>query len=905
MLSRTYAILDEAQKGPLLELEQGALIVTCNTVSTDGVRMVRGSIGRRTVDGGVHGFECVFYGTDDLTTAAVGLASATDSLTAMAGDGTGGTNVGLRPGLGEIVQDGSTTTTTEVYGQRVIFTVVADFSNPAAPTAYFFADGSLIDGVLLSPGTYYPAVSVGSPDAAYELRAFCNFGQRKFKRSVVTSAKLIDGWYAGRVAPRRVHLIAKHAGGAVIADASGVPRSYYPTIRNSRGFRFDRRCTAWMWGRRSTGTSFGQLELDNRDGAYDDLLTNDYRDALLRISVVQLNRASVVYPNAAKVVLATGVVDRIDGIAEDGVRITIKDRLAKLQKPLQTDSILPYFDEGAANEPMPITIGACRNVEPLLVEATERLYIAHDAPLTNIARVRDKGAPLTPHSNPPQYTPAPDLNGVTLETDPVGKVTMDISSIGQQVVIPGTADVLGGLGEFSTWPVSGDPPTGWIGGGSGTRSRIGAGAPFKARLLTSTFYAGTGGFFGIWLRTSSNVFEPGKNYRITFTISASSGGVSAYGDAGVPYGLMLRTALNALPPSAITPHMRPISVPNVERPDGGVENYTFGFQCPPGSALPLYIIVTAPQGTITGVGNGPGSVTVHDVRIERLGEATQNLPLQGVTFLEYYREVFRRAGLDDSEWSQADAANLDTPITLADGTQVVRTMGLHVKAGEGMSAFAAAMAPMDGITGAIFTDADGVIRMRELIDPRWWRRPGAPPVALMPSARFTQKQIQPGVEVTADVAPGLSTSVGACKNWSPFGDSDLVSDTDTVPPATRAAFKRDFQLQSTTAFSMSASYTHAISAAPLPTLFDDIAIGEVMRDRTLYSYSTLVDPPRFVRYTVFFDDVQTIPVAYFGDYIDIMYPRFGLNRPENLRAVVDASYWPDDGRVEFYVWGGT
>jgi len=162
MLSRTYAILDEAQKGPLLELEQAALIVACNANSTDNLRMVRGSVGRNTAVGGIFGFECVFYGTDDLPGAcSVGLAGTNTPLSDYVG-GTGNNNVGILPGDGEIHQNGSSVASTEVYGQRVIFTVVADFSNPGVPTVYFYADGSLIDSVVVPAGTYFPAVTAGS-----------------------------------------------------------------------------------------------------------------------------------------------------------------------------------------------------------------------------------------------------------------------------------------------------------------------------------------------------------------------------------------------------------------------------------------------------------------------------------------------------------------------------------------------------------------------------------------------------------------------------------------------------------------------------------------------------------------------------------------------------------------------
>src|SRR5690606_5056723 len=98
---------------------------------------------------------------------------------------------------------------------------------------------------------------------------------------------------------------------------------------------------------------------------------------------------------------------------------------------------------------------------PLLIDEANRIYQLADAPITNIAAMRDKGAPLDPNASPPQYTPALDASGAQLDTLPEGKFTCDISSEGAQVVIPGAVDVMNGEGILDDWPVALDPPTGW------------------------------------------------------------------------------------------------------------------------------------------------------------------------------------------------------------------------------------------------------------------------------------------------------------------------------------------------------------------------------------------------------------------------------------------------------------
>lgn len=887
MASRTYAILNDAVKGPLLETSEGALIVACNTPTTSADRLIRATIGRNTADGGVHGFECVFYGVEALLGyAAVGLTNSRVGLSTRVG-GTGAANIGIVPGLSTIDQNGSSVFATSLFGQRVIFSVVCDFTNPASPSVAFYANGAFLYAQAIAAGTWFPSVSVGNPDTAYANKAFLTFGQRKLKYPIPN----VRGWYTIEEPPPAVHFIPDDSGGLVLDDGVSLI-DYAPRILNGGAFSFARRCSVAAWKGRTSGTTFGQLEIDNLDGAFDSLADEDYRDALVKIGVIALNTATVVYPIANRTLVATGVVDNITGPGEDSLRVTIKDPLIKLKRALQSDMFLPYLDEGVANSPVPITLGACRNVAPPLIEQTTRTFVAADAQLTNIAMARDKGAPLSPYSNPPQYVPTNDGRGVVVQTLPVGKFTLDISSEGSQVVIPGAADVLAGAGEFNAWPVPASPPTGWTGGGSGTRTRVNASAPFACSLFSSQSAEPSIGAYGVWLRTSSQVFQPGKSYRITFKITAAVGGSSVYGESGIAFGLMLRTALDDRAGSAITPHYRPVNVPN----STAFPNYTFTYQCnAAATAQYLYAIVVAPQGTVAGVGYGPGRITFYDLKIELLGAATADIPLVGITFEDYYREIFeRRAGLTSAEWSSASAAALDTGD---------REFGVHIGS-EVVTIDKAATMPLAQINADLYTDADGVIRFGELVDPRWYNRPGAVPVALTFAAEFDATQIKYGVSVEKDLAPGLTNVVGSRRNWSLYADSDFVSDFETVPASTRTKFKRTSQLQETSSQSLNSSYTHAVNAPPLHTLFDTSAPALIELNKILYPYSSEVTPPRFVKFTVYFDDVSEVLTLYFGSYIRVTYPRFGFNNGTAL-AVVDTVTFPHGGEILITAWGGT
>ena len=110
------------------------------------------------------------------------------------------------------------------------------------------------------------------------------------------------------------------------------------------------------------------------------------------------------------------VVDGINGgIAvprSDRLRFTFYDQSERLNQPIQQNMLTD-------NNPKPITLGICRNIEPVLVDPAFLVYQVHDGAVESVV-VRDNGIEITPSNTDLQ-------NGkFTLGSPAAGKITCDV-----------------------------------------------------------------------------------------------------------------------------------------------------------------------------------------------------------------------------------------------------------------------------------------------------------------------------------------------------------------------------------------------------------------------------------------------------------------------------------------------
>lgn len=124
------------------------------------------------------------------------------------------------------------------------------------------------------------------------------------------------------------------------------------------------------------------------------------------------------WPKAAFQQIIAGICD---GITPDQSKIRIKFRDAAdvLQTPLLTER---YTDGTAAEQLIPLCLGRCFNIKPVLIDAATHRYQFNKVPSAAVTAVRFNGA-LVPEAN---YTVDLIDSTIAFTVYPVGDVTMDV-----------------------------------------------------------------------------------------------------------------------------------------------------------------------------------------------------------------------------------------------------------------------------------------------------------------------------------------------------------------------------------------------------------------------------------------------------------------------------------------------
>jgi hypothetical protein len=347
---------------------------------------------------------------------------------------------------------------------------------------------------------------------------------------------------------------------------------------------------------------------------------------------------------------------------------------------------------------------------------------------------------------------------------------------------------------------------------------------------------------------------------------------------------MFRSALSNNPADAISPHGIPLSVRFA-----GDQSYVFEFRCPPGADCPLYIIICTSRVGLTAVGDTFG--LIYDVRLEELGEYLE-LPLRGIGLDAFFFEwLVNRAGEEDTVYSSSDLQAIDT----AAGYE----FGYHVT--EQPNILDGLRTACDSFCATLFTDHEGTIRVKRLIDPK-----DSDPIAV-----FDSTNIQRPISVDPDPASNLTTLIGTNRNYAPLTDSDFVTDFDTVTADIRTRFKRVSQYQRTSSNVPAGQYAFAIGAPVFDSLLNDPDDGQTEIDRVVGIFSPRVyddgtvstGKRRRVTFTAYFDDLSKLGSSTQCDVRDILYGSIvTLNYPEQgfdntAVEVIGWEIFPFDQRI--------
>ena len=763
MTSRNYALFSPSDLGPDLETSQGGEILQPSDTGLSNSRTGRASVGQSV---GVWSVEFMSWAPFDGLTAIVGIATADASLSSALGSDAFG--VGFELSSGDISTSGVVSATVAAVLAGEIVSVQADL---AAGTVTFYVNGAPVHTEEFTSDllgeVIFPAASIGSGSEA-DGRVFLNAGQRAFEYPLADS----DGWYT---LPLTLPTLRFADGQTYFSAASdSIPNAEYVGNVAQSAVTVVRALNFWPWGgTQSRGTAAQFIVLDP-SGEYDSLIGANIRD--LGVTIHEVPSASTPFDSAT--LLGTFVLERVDAIDDGRKRLTLRDRTAILDQPIQSRLFLPHLAEDIANRPLPIVIGVARSTPPILFDdggassGALPLYQIADRPVQGFGSLRDKGDPLVIAVD---WSIRAGQEQLELNANPIGKLTFDLSSIGGAPIVNIVPVTL------ANWDITASV--------SGTLPYIFGNSTITVNGIVTSYI------------TESVVLTAGRAYSFVLVVDSMSSGIS---QNGVPVRLSIGEG------TTVGANGRMLDSPHFSATTAGV--YTGSF-----TAVASGPITLALRGVVT-ITN---AAVVSRFEVYEAADTTTDT-LQPATLQEFCRELLQnRGGLTESEWSQADSEAIDTATNYA---------GVGFYTAEAMSVGAALQSALTSYTACHWQDSTGAIRFTRLIDPASQTVVG----------EITQEFMLSDLAVTPDFAPGLTAQMAGRRNWEVLDNTDFVTDFIDVPFAVRRDLSRKFRAVRTTGESFPSEYAHARGAVdPVETLLDSPADLQTEIDRVAALYRVL------------------------------------------------------------------
>ncbi len=739
MAIRNYATLDPATLPSATSLERSN--TTALTAEDTTPQTVRSTMPKSGA--GVWYVEFVPYGilgTNPMMRVGVCLlnASATTPL------GEDANSIGWDSG-GNIRLGGSTLATVhtwtvdDVLGMRVdLDAEQVLFYFGRRPVGRYSLPGS---SALVTPAATILA-GAGSPTITPQLRMLYSSGRNQLESpptgNTRAGSSVNNGWFE----------VAAGIGLFRAADRAyrdaATPQEAWPATIGGSSLSVTRTVSFWPWGRRVSRASTS-LRLLNSTGLYDALVTDDARDASVRIRTMEDDTLA----NAD--FAGFYVVDGVQASDDGSVKLTLSDSTAALDVPVQNRIYLPTVDEPMIAKSWPLVIGAVRSLPLACIDATEQVYAINDGPVAGVGSIRDRGAKFSPSLG--DYVLQQDGPGtVTLASIAQGAVTADVSSIGGDTP-SAPVDLLAGKGDFETpsdwdlsyaplWSISGgvlycdaDPFPGQAGYFSGVKiplpGGVTEGETYMIRVTMK--YLMDGGMRD----TTSNT--PTSNVRIAYC-----------DNAGAPMRFSMFSPVRIYTPGS-----------KDARGYGYDDHNDWEFDP---ASQPVVFIGTAHASRDIAIAfsnsHYGGTVAIEDIKIWKLlDHELDDESLLPATFYEAAREILQyRLGWSLDQWSADDAMAIDTATRYA-GVGLASTTDNPLSAAEALSMLCNAYCV------SMWQDADGKLRFTRLVDPG----------GEVATAHITEQDMLTAPVIEVDVASGLTTQIAARKNWRPLGDSEIVT----------------------------------------------------------------------------------------------------------------------------------
>lgn len=158
--------------------------------------------------------------------------------------------------------------------------------------------------------------------------------------------------------------------------------------------------------------SVGSLELHNEDGSLDGWLDEVWANRAVRVYI-----GDATWPRADFRLVFSGLVDKLGSSAANRLGIVLRDKLQRLNTAVSETKLGGGTDN--KDRLLPVTLGECHNVTPLLSNPSLHEYQWHPDTAYGLLEVRDNGVPVN-------FTNLSSAGKFRLLATPAGTITASV-----------------------------------------------------------------------------------------------------------------------------------------------------------------------------------------------------------------------------------------------------------------------------------------------------------------------------------------------------------------------------------------------------------------------------------------------------------------------------------------------
>jgi hypothetical protein len=193
-------------------------------------------------------------------------------------------------------------------------------------------------------------------------------------------------------------------------EPADTPANQHYTARIIGGADFTRRLDLNGEG---SSISFGDLQIDNEDGALDGWLNDIWAGRAVNIYLGQPD-----WPKSSFEKVFSGTVDDIQPTARSRMSLVLSDIFGPLASSISIATVGGTDDN--ANDLLPIALGECFNVSPVLVDSATQKYAVHlSSAIEGVIEVRDNALAVA-------ETPTLSIGSFVLTAARYGTITADV-----------------------------------------------------------------------------------------------------------------------------------------------------------------------------------------------------------------------------------------------------------------------------------------------------------------------------------------------------------------------------------------------------------------------------------------------------------------------------------------------